>query len=742
MENLILELPGIVQAVSHSRSAAQRVNIIVESISRVMAIDVCSLYLPDEQGNMHLIASHGLAPGAVGKVSLPAGKGLVGQVAQIRHPLNVANARDHVAFYYLEKTREEDFASFFGAPLVRAGRVRGVLVVQGSEARKLSLVEEAFLVTLAAQLAFLVGDLNEDASNNQRVAGVAGAPGVAIGEVHWCDSGELYAVADAPCDSVASELANWFALLEQVKQQLVAEQLHFGDGMDSSIKGIFTAHQMLLSDPVLVERVAGIIRQGQWLPAALRDVIKQLGETFAAMDDPYLKAREEDIHQLGNKLYNQWRGLARKPVATDQPLILVGAQVGVSDIAALAPEQLAGIVCFGGSSLSHTAVLANAMGVPAVMGTGSLTQLSPGASIVVDGNVGQVFINPNDALLAEFKALVARDRAYNASLAELRDLSAMTLDGDVVKLFTNTGLLADITPGLNSGAEGVGLYRTEIPFMVHDGFPSEDEQVRVYRQVLEAYRGKPVSMRVLDVGGDKQLPYFPIGNEENPALGWRGIRFCLDNSALLMTQVRAMLRASEGLNNLKILLPMITSFDELNSFRELLSDAQAQLQQEGCGILPPEVGVMVEVPAVISQLPQWKNAIDFVSIGSNDLSQYLLAMDRNNARVSHRYDILHPAVLMEIRRVVSSASQLGLPLSLCGEMASDPLAVILLLGMGVRTLSLSAAKLPRIKHLIRSLTTEDAERLLAKAMRMGQAAAIRAMLEQELAALGLTALLE
>ena len=272
--------------------------------------------------------------------------------------------------------------------------------------------------------------------------------------------------------------------------------------------------------------------------------------------------------------------------------------------------------------------------------------------------------------------------------------------------------MADITPGLKSGAEGVGLYRTEIPFMVRDSFPSEDEQVQVYERVLQAYAHKPVYMRTLDIGGDKQLPYFPIHHEENPALGWRGIRFTLDNIQLLMTQVRAMIRAAAGMDNLHILLPMVISSNELTTFKELLSDALTQLREEGISVCRPKVGVMVEVPAAISQIPLWAKHIDFISIGSNDLSQYLLALDRNNSRVADRYDHVHPAVIHEVKRIVDLAKTHQLPLSLCGEMAADPIAVVLLMAMGIRRLSMSAAKLPKIKYLVRTLTLEASESIL------------------------------
>jgi phosphotransferase system enzyme I (PtsI)/phosphotransferase system enzyme I (PtsP) len=311
------------------------------------------------------------------------------------------------------------------------------------------------------------------------------------------------------------------------------------------------------------------------------------------MDDPYLQARHEDIHHIGNKLYNSWRGKRAPAMPTEGRIVLVGAQISVSEIAAVPAGMLEAIVCFEGSSLSHTAVLANALGVPAVMGTGIIRNLTSDCLLIVDGTSGQVMLNPGESLLAEYRKLEDDQRFLTKQLEQIRELPAVTADGAELTLYTNTGLLADISPGLLNGAQGVGLYRTEIPFMIRTSFPSEEEQVSVYRQVLLAYQGKPVHMRTLDVGGDKQLPYFPVENEDNPALGWRGIRFTLDNSQLLMTQVRAMIRAGEGLGNLRILLPMVSSTGELDDFRNLLDDAIAQLQAEGYEVTRPALGVMI-----------------------------------------------------------------------------------------------------------------------------------------------------
>ncbi len=742
MSNVILELTHIVQNAAMVEAAPDQVQLIVDSICQVVNGDACSLFRANENNEMVLLASRGFA--VVDTVTLPADKGIVDLVARSRHAINIADATKHPADLYVSNSEAERYRSFCGVPLVRFGEVIGVLVVHRRQAQQFNAEHEALLITLASQLALMAADIplprEHKRATNQRITGTKGAPGIAIGVAHICDSGELKKVADAVCDDKQLAIAQWHELLAAVRAEVNAERVALGGKITGSVGAIFEAYQMLLSDRALIDKVESEIHAGHWLPAALRRSIHYFAEQFLAMDEPYLKARAEDIQHLGNKLFNTWRGensLDQARTIPTGPVILIGAHVSVSDIASIATEQLAGVVCFDGSSLSHTAVVANDIGVPAVMGVGELNSLQTDQLLIVDGAEGQIILQPDAAVVAEFKLLVSQQNLLFGHLHDLHDKPAITTDNASVRLLVNTGLLADISPGLKSGAQGIGLYRTEIPFMVRDSFPTEQEQIQEYQKVFAAYKDKPIYLRTLDIGGDKQLPYFPTESEPNPALGWRGIRFSLDNIQILMTQVRAMIRAAAGANNLHILLPMISSTSEIDTFGHLLDDACAQLDDEGVCFSRPKIGVMVEVPAAISQLPFWADKIDFVSIGSNDLSQYLLAIDRNNSRVAARYDHVHPAVLHEIYRTVSIAAEHDLPLSLCGEMASDPAAVVLLLGMGIRTLSMSAAKLPRIKWLIRSLSIANAEALLVQALSADNVGDIRALVNAALQDMGL-----
>lgn len=745
-KNVILELTRLQKEVLDLASPAEQVRKIVDSISEIVGTDVCTLYLVDKNGDMVLMASHGLAQ--TGAVSIPQGRGLVGLVAASRHSINIAKAIDHPNFYYVEGTQEERFQSFCGVPLVRYGKVIGVLVVQRVEPEALSAESEAFLVTISSQLALIVADMPvtlQGGLANTYVRGVRGSSGIGIGLSVLCDHGDLYSVPDEPCPDIPAALKDWHALLDTVQLEIKREEGALSTLLTDNVSSIFKTYSSLLADQALIQKVETEIRNGNWLPGALRRSIQYFADLFAAMEDPYLRARQEDIRHLGNKLLRTLQGThdpQLQNIAQIDHVVLVGDQVSVSDIAAVPSEKLVGVICFSGSSLSHTAVLANALGVPAVMGVGMLKSLRNRERFIVDGNSGQIVRYPNEMLVNEFQRLILEEKQLVSKLAALRELPAVTPDGFAVRLFTNSGLLADLSPGLRHGAEGIGLYRTEIPFMVRDSFPSEDEQVVVYTQVFNFYEGRPVYMRTLDVGGDKQLPYYPIDNEDNPALGWRGIRFSLDNIQLLMTQVRAMLRAAGCDGDLHILLPMVSTTEELNDFNQLLTEALQQLTHEQYAVRRPKVGVMIEVPAAISQLPFWSTRIDFVSIGSNDLSQYLLALDRNNARVANRYDHIHPAVIHEINRVVRIAREYDIPLSLCGEMGSDPLAVILLLGMGVSTLSMSATKLARIKYLIRAIPQKRAATILQQCLTLDNAQDIRALLHSTLLKLNLHELIK
>jgi phosphotransferase system enzyme I (PtsP) len=383
------------------------------------------------------------------------------------------------------------------------------------------------------------------------------------------------------------------------------------------------------------------------------------------------------------------------------------------------------------------AILARAMGIPTVMGAVDLDlSTSDELDFIVDGYQGRLYINASDAIKLEYSRLALEETQLSKELQSLRKLPAQTPDGYTVPLYVNTGLMADITPSKKSGAEGIGLYRTEFPFMVRDSFPGEEEQRLIYQQALKAFAPRPVTLRTLDIGGDKALPYFPIV-EENPFLGWRGIRITLDHRDIFLTQIRAMIKAAINYDNLGILLPMISDLGELEEAILLIDQAFTELQEENEEVSWPKIGAMIEVPSAVYQAEELAQRVDFLSIGTNDLTQYLLAVDRNNTRVAKLYDALHPAVLRAIYQTVEAGHKYGRPVGVCGELAGDPAAAILLLGMGVDNLSMTVAGLPKIKWVIRSFSQRDARQMLTRALQFSSAAAIRKYLNAALESAGL-----
>lgn len=725
----MLELNDILQRAGQAKTPDEQVRVIVDAISAALGTDVCSLYLASGSGDMVLAASHGLVTNH--PIVLPNGTGLVGLVCRSRHSINIVDPEKTAEYVYLPESGEEKFHSFCGVPLVQQGQVVGVLVVQSRRRETLDKQGEAFLSTMASHLALLVDNLQHSLQSarttNETIKGIVGAPGLALGEVRVVATGDLMSVPDGKCQDPAAEVDRWQALKADVTADLMRERHVVEMSLGHSLSTIFDAYRMLLEDPAFGSRVEMEIVQGSDLPSALRTTVQFFSEQFLAMEDPYLRARHEDIEQLGNKVYQCLLGHTNPSLVnpSEGDFVLIGESISVSDIVSLPAEQLLAIVCHSGAALSHVAIFANALGIPAVMGLKMARPISNGENVIVDGDSGLLIRNPSNRLVKEYRELIDSRKSLEKELEADRDLPGQTRDGFTVLLMANSGLQADIMPGLRRGADGIGLFRTEIPFMSLQGLPSEEEQVAVYRQVIESLGDKPVYMRTLDIGGDKPLPYLPHIAEENPALGWRGVRFSLDNVQLLVTQLRAIVRSANGARSVNLLFPMVSTTEELDKCLELLDDACRQLAEEGYPSLRPRVGVMLEVPGAISLLPFWRPKLDFISVGSNDLSQYLLATDRNNPIVGKLYDPLHPAVIHEIDRIVSIADSLQLPVSVCGEMASDPVAVVLLVGLGVRQLSMSSARLPLIRRLIRSLSVESAQSLARQALAIDSAAEIR-----------------
>ncbi len=731
-------LRQIVIDASRARGLEDQVHSIVKHVRRAMQVDVCSLYLLDsEQQNLQLISTIGLDPEIAGQLRLPVDKGLVSIVASRQLSLILDQASSHPDYHYIPESGEQDFDVFLGVPVVYMGRTLGVLVLQDSPPRRFSHQDEAFLVTVAAQLASsllhwtrMPDSRDADTDMPRRICGVKGAPGVAVGQLHLINSDIRFSTIDSRSSADPQvELDRFRQAVTLTLDDLGSARERLKTSVAEEILEVFDFYRLMLGSEQLTTAPEQRIRDGESAVSALSACVEECALAFEGMEDPYCRARGEDVRNIGNKLYSALLGNNQDLPADSSEIVLVGNLIGITDIAQFNPDQLAGIICMQGSALSHTALLACGLGIPAVMGTGTISGLMEGGAVAVDGYRGHIDLNPSTLLLEEIQQILRHQHSNEQLFQAVVDQPAETLDGHRIELMANIGLLADIQAGLERGAEGVGLYRSEFPFMIHPNFPGEEEQYENYRHLLQSYHPRPVTIRTLDIGGDKPLPYFPF-QEENPGLGWRGIRFSLDNRPIFITQLRAMIRASCGYNNLQILLPMVSRVDEVTDTLALLSTAMDQLRQEGLSFEQPALGIMVEVPAVLPLLKFFAPHIDFISIGSNDLSQYLLALDRNNARVSARFDHLHPAVLHSLVTLQEEARRLRLKVCLCGEMASDPLAVVLLLGMGLEVLSMSSFNLPKIKYLIRNLNLAEARQWLQQALLLDHEQKIREMLNE------------
>ena len=728
MHHPLSTLTALVEQIARTQDPSAMMATIVQRLSELLNVEVCSIYLCNpERDSLILAATKGLSAEAVGQAHLAINEGLVGHIAATLSAVNLADAPADDRFVYIPETHEMAYHRFLGVPLLHLRKLVGVLVIQGHQREPFSEEDEAFLITVASQLGSTLYQLHRDgkwmtnlpdsSSPYRRYNGVKGAPGVGCGrlwQIHPQMS--LSDVKPSITSNPAQQKQDFQDALAAVREELESGSGRLGQPLPADVGALFHVYQMMLQSPELSERVIKLISEGASAEWALKQTIDEMAGMFEQSADPYMQARSEDIRNIGQRLLNQILERDQQVIETpDEELVLAGDLISIADIAAFPQERIRGLICTDGSALSHTAIVANALGIPAVMGVEGLElEHNRGARVIVDGNRAECVINPPPALLSEYKRMIVQEQRFMKGLDRLRDQAAETLDGVRIRLLTNTGLLADATPGLQRGAEGVGLYRSEIPFMVHHSFPTEHEQYRIYRKVLKAYSPYPVSMRTLDIGGDKQLPYFEI-NESNPYLGWRGIRFTLDNTQLLVSQIRAMLRAHAEHGNLKLLVPMISRVDEIKTVRELVEKALAALERDGIHASMPEIGMMIEVPSAMLLLPKLAPYIDFVSVGSNDLTQYLLAVDRNNPRVSNLFDNLHPAMLVALEQILTQCRKLDLPVSLCGEMASDPIAVLLLIALGYDTLSLSAYNIPKIKLLIRSVRREDLLPLLEQA---------------------------
>jgi len=696
----------------------ERLNQTVRIIAADMVAEVCSIYMARPGDVLELFATEGLKQEAVHKTRLAIGEGLVGDIAAHAHPLALADAQSHPNFAYKPETGEEIFHSLMGVPILRGGRVLGVLVVQNRSFREYDEEEIEALQTIAMVLAELAASdvlfgstetaIETATQLPQRLDGIKLNEGLAIGRVvlHQPRITIRQMVAEDP----ASERVRLDAAVEGM-HSAIDDLLQRADlGHAGEHREILETYRMFAEDRGWLGRIVEAINTGLTAEAAVQRVQDDTRARMNQVTDPYLRERLSDLEDLANRLLRHLTGdrTAAQTGTLKPDAVLVARNMGPAELLDYDRSQLRALVLEEGSPTAHVAIVARALGLPMVGRVKDLlSHAAPDEAIIVDGEHGAVVLRPSEDEREAFTIAIDARLARQAQYAQIRDLPAMTRDGVGIELLINAGLLIDLSHLESTGATGVGLYRTEIPFMVRSTFPDVPTQVEFYREVYARSGDRPVVFRTLDVGGDKRLPYLEVAEDENPAMGWRAIRIALDRPMLLRQQLRALLKASSG-RRLDVMFPMIADVSEFDAALDLLARERARLARRGEA--PPseiKVGTMLEVPALFWQMPALLERVDFISVGSNDLMQFLFACDRGSTRLSGRYDVLSPSALSFLNRIAQSCTRRQVTLTLCGEMAGRPLEAMALIGLGFRRLSMSPSAIGPVKAMLRSLDASE-----------------------------------
>lgn len=719
----------------------ERLDRIVREIASNMVAEVCSLYVLRADSVLELYATEGLNPNAVHLAQLQLGQGLVGTIAASARPLSLSDAQKHPAFAYLPETGEEIYHSFLGVPVLRAGRTLGVLVVQNRTMRHYREDEVEALETTAMVIAEMIatGDLTRlirpgvelDLSRPATFTGMALNEGVGLGHVVLHEP--RIVIKNLFAEDTDSEIGRLEAALGSLRLSIDDMLSRRDVAVEGEHRAVLEAYRMFANDRGWVRRLEEAVRNGLTAEAAVEKVQSDMRARMLHMTDPYLRERMSDFDDLANRLLRQLLGYAPETLAETLPkdAIIVARSMGAAELLDYPRDRLRGLVLEDGAPNSHVVIVARAMGLP-VAGQlkGAVSMAENGDPIIVDGEEGRIHLRPQADVEAAYAEKV-RFRARRQQLyRELRDKPSLSKDGVSVDLMINAGLSVDLPQLADSGAAGIGLFRTELQFMVAAQFPRAEEQERLYREVMRAADGKPVTFRTIDIGGDKVLPYFKEAvQEENPALGWRAVRLTLDRPALLRTQVRALLKAAGG-NELRVMLPMVTEIREIRQAREII-DREVRHLSRFAHHLPTslKLGAMVEVPSLLFQLDELMSAVDFVSVGSNDLFQFMTATDRGNTRISERFDPLSVPFLRALKHVAEAGRRWHTPVTLCGELAGRPISAMALIGLGYRSISMAPAAIGPVKAMLLELPVAELAGRLDQAMSgVGAEAEIRSLL--------------
>ncbi|WP_046003483.1 phosphoenolpyruvate--protein phosphotransferase [Pseudoalteromonas rubra] len=752
---MLATLRTIAEVVSQQDNLETALSRFVMMVKEAMHTECCSVYFADySQDNFVLMASDGLNPDAVGRFRVGFTEGLVGLVAQREEPINIAHAQSHPRFKLHTEVHEEGYNAFLSVPVVHQRKVLGVIVVQQRDERVFSHDEESFLITLSAQLASqlaqveLQSALKQDASSHKTsvLKGVASAPGIALGEAFVViPKLDFASIESQQCEQIHQQRQLFQQAVAATRQEFHVLKNTLSDSLPKEALAVFEVYQQLLDARSLGQRVEQQLEQGWNAKSALKHVIIELVTQFEAMSDPYIKERAVDVRDLGLRVLHHLVSTESMVKSYPDNTILIANELTPAMLAEVPKDKLKGVISVHGSANSHASILTRAMGIPAIWGIEDIPLLQfDGKDMILDAYAGRVYISPSEVLRNEYSALKLKEGQLHDKFEAEHHLASVTADGERISLLLNAGLDLSTEHLSAKYCDGVGLYRTEAWFMQRGQFPSQAEQENWYREVLARYHPEPVIMRTLDIGGDKVLDYFNI-SEDNPFLGWRGIRVTLDHPELFLDQLKAMLKANAGLGNLRIMLPMVSHTEEVDEALALLEQAYFELQEEWADqfytIDKPDIGVMLEVPSSIFLLPEWADKVDFCSVGSNDLTQYLLAVDRANAQVAELFEPYHPSVLRVLKKIADDCQQLELPFSLCGELGGEPEGAILLVAMGFRRLSMNISSLNKIKWTLRRLAVKDMEALLAQCLVASSAKQVHRLLREFLIAQGLSELL-
>ena len=749
---MLQELQKIISEVVVTRKIERKLQVLVASIKQAVNCEACSIFFVDESNQqLVLMATDGFYQEAVGVVRIPLNNSLVGLVVKRAEPISLDDCAQHPAYYYVSETGEEALHGYLGVPVIHNRNVLAVITLHQQAPTRFDVDSETFVITIASQIADNLAHarisqdlddiLNEEIPRGafHPIKGLPGAPGMAVGtSCVLYEQMDINAIPDKKVTDLETEVTLFESAVASVKSDIVRLKDKLALTVSEDELALFDAYILMLDGQSILGETIARIRAGQWSQAAFRDTLQEYVRQFESMNDAYLRERSSDVLDLGRRILRYLRKDREDRKTLADKIILIGELLTPSNLAQVPIEKLAGIISRHGSRTSHLAIFARAMGIPAVMGADLIPiEKIDDYQLIVDGYKGYVYVNPAEEIQQRYTRLIEDEDRLTSKLLELADQPAQTEDGHSITFLVTSGLTSDFEPAQTCRADGIGLYRTELPFMERQRFPSENEQRGLYRSILQQCTPRPVYLRTLDVGGDKALSYFPIV-EENPFLGWRGIRITLDHPEIFLVQIRAMLRANIGCNNLHILLPMVSNVNELNDALSLIHRVYGEMLEDGEDAVMPKVGVMIEVPSAVYMAGSLAKRVDFFSIGSNDLTQYLLAVDRNNARVAGLYDALHPAVLKAIYQVVQAGHQYNKPVGICGEMAGDPAAALLLVGMGMDSLSMSASSLLRVKWVLRHFTLNRTRKILSDVLNMEDAEHIRMHMNHilELAGMG------